>query len=128
MDRTFTAAIAEATRPITMTATHRPGHLWPPTMGGTSLGDGPAADPRSRCLPNHPPLATVFRVLNLAGEIQDARLKYEALAKRFIDLDAQLNDKTHYLSPAHYSAATRELRAQLIGVQKEIESTAAFIE
>lgn len=66
-------------------------------------------------------------MLNLADEIQNVRLKYEALAKRLNDLAAELTKTSHFRSPDDYSKATMELRAQLIAVQEEIESTVAYI-
>ncbi|MDE0374835.1 MAG: hypothetical protein OXK16_02585 [bacterium] len=66
-------------------------------------------------------------MLNLADEIQDARGRYEALAKSFNDLAAELNKTSHFRSPEEYSKATTELRAQLIAIQDEIESTVAYI-
>ena len=72
-------------------------------------------------------MATVTRMLNLADEIQDARGKYEALAKRFNDLAADLTETSHFRSPDDYSKATMEFRAQLIAIQEEIESTVAYI-
>ncbi len=67
-------------------------------------------------------------MLNLADEIQDARGRYEALAKRLNDLAAELTKTSHFRSPDDYSKATMELRAQLIAIQEEIESTLAYID
>lgn len=66
-------------------------------------------------------------MLNLADEIQDARGRYEALAKRLNDLADELTKTSHFRSPEEYSKATTELRAQLIAIQEEIESTVAYI-
>ena len=66
-------------------------------------------------------------MLNLADEIQNARIKYEALAKRLNDLAAELTKTSHFRSPDDYSKATTELRAQLIAIQEEIEATVAYI-
>ena len=66
-------------------------------------------------------------MLNLADEIQNARIKYEALAKSLNDLAAELTNTSHFRSPDDYSKATTELRAQLIAIQEEIEATVAYI-
>ena len=67
-------------------------------------------------------------MLNLADEIQDARGKYEALARSFNDLSAELTKTSHFRSPDDYFKATMELRAQLIAIREEIESTLAYID
>ena len=67
-------------------------------------------------------------MLNLADEIQNVRLKYEALAKSLNDLAAELTNASHFRSPDGYSKATMELRAQLIAIQEEIEATVDFID
>lgn len=47
---------------------------------------------------------------------------------RFNRAAAELNEKAPFLSPAHYFAATSEIREQLIAIQKEIEDTLAYID